>query len=130
MEDCIFCKIIKGEIPSKTVYEDDKIIVFMSIGPATDGHLLVVPKKHIVTIMDMDMDTLSHMVTIIKEKMYPLLKEKLGCEGLTIGQNNDLGQEVKHFHIHLIPRYQGDNADVKYDHTKVSPIEEVFAKLQ
>ena len=130
MENCIFCKIIKGEIPSKTVYEDETTIVFMSIDPATDGHLLVVPKKHIVTIMDMDMDTLSHMVTLIKEKLYPLLKEKLGCEGLTIGQNNDLGQEVKHFHIHLIPRYQGDNADVKYDHTKLSPIEEVFAKLQ
>ena len=77
MENCIFCKIIKGEIPSKKVYDDDKIIVFMSIDPATDGHLLVVPKKHIVTIMDMDMDTLSHMVTIIKEKMYPLLKERL-----------------------------------------------------
>ena len=130
MENCIFCKIIKGEIPSKTVYEDETTIVFMSIDPATDGHLLVVPKKHIVTIMDMDMDTLSHMVTIIREKMYPLLKEKLNCEGLTIGQNNDLGQEVKHFHIHLIPRYEGDNADVKYDHTKVSPIEEVFEKLQ
>lgn len=129
MENCIFCKIIKGEIPSKKVFEDDQTIVFMSIDPATNGHLLVVPKKHIVTIEDMDLDTLSHMYSIIKN-LYPMLKEKLNCEGLTIAQNNDLGQEVKHFHIHLIPRYQGDNADFNYDKTKVSPIEEVFEKLK
>ena len=78
----------------------------------------------------MDMDTLSHMYTIIKEKLYPLLKEKLDCKGLTIAQNNDLGQEVKHFHIHLIPRYENDNADFNYDKTKVSPVDEVFEKLK
>ena len=130
MENCIFCKIVKGEAPSNTIYEDDIAKVIMSIDPATNGHLLVIPKKHIVTIMDMDMDTLSHMYTIIKEKLYPLLKEKLDCKGLTIAQNNDLGQEVKHFHIHLIPRYENDNADFNYDKTKVSPVDEVFEKLK
>lgn len=130
MENCIFCKIVKGEAPSNTIYEDDIAKVIMSIDPATNGHLLVIPKKHIVTIMDMDMDTLSHMYSVIKEKLYPLLKEKLACKGLTIAQNNDLGQEVKHFHIHLIPRYENDNADFNYDKTKVSPIDEIFEKLK
>ena len=129
MEDCIFCKIIKGELPSKTVYEDDLIKVIMNINPATDGHLLVLPKEHYTNIMDINDEVLLHSIKMIREKLYPDTKEALGCEGMTIAENNDLGQEIKHFHLHLIPRYPDDNADFNYDKSKLHSLDEVFAKL-
>ena len=129
MEDCIFCKIIKGELPSKTIYEDDLIKIIMNINPSTDGHLLVLPKEHMVTINDTTNEVINHSVNIIRDKIYPLLKEKLNCEGLTIAQNNDLGQEVKHYHIHLTPRYQNDLVDFTYNPDQVSDLDEVFDKL-
>ena len=129
MNDCIFCKIIKGELPSKTIYEDDLIKIIMNINPSTDGHLLVLPKEHMVTINDTTNEVITHSVDIIRDKIYPLLKEKLNCEGLTIAQNNDLGQEVKHYHIHLTPRYQNDLVDFTYNPNQVSDIDEVFSKL-
>ena len=129
MEDCIFCKIIKGELPSKTVYEDDLIKVIMNINPATDGHLLVLPKEHYTNIMDINDEVLLHSIKMIREKLYPDTKEALGCEGMTIAENNDLGQEVKHFHLHLIPRYPDDNADFNYDKSKLHSLDEVFEKL-
>ncbi len=129
MNDCIFCKIIKGEIPSRTVYEDEKIKIIMNINPATDGHLLVIPTKHYINLMDINEEVITHSIKIIKEKIYPMLKEKLNCEGLTLAQNNELGQEIKHYHIHLIPRYKDDGADYNYDKSKLSDLEEVFSKL-
>jgi histidine triad (HIT) family protein len=129
MNDCIFCKIIKGEIPSKTIYEDEKIKIFMNINPSTDGHLLVVPKEHLVTLMDVSNELISYALDIVRENIYPLLKERLHCEGLTLAQNNDLGQEIKHYHIHLIPRYPEDGADFQYDKSKVSDLDTVFENL-
>ena len=84
----------------------------MSIDPITNGHLLVIPKNHQVNILDIDETFISHSFKLIREKLYPMLKEKLNCEGLTLLENNFLGQEIKHFHIHLIPRYQNDNAEM------------------
>lgn len=129
MNDCIFCKIIKGEIPSKTIYEDEKVKIFMNINPSTDGHLLVVPKEHLVTLMDVSNELISYALDIVRENIYPLLKERLHCEGLTLAQNNDLGQEIKHYHIHLIPRYPEDGADFQYDKSKVSDLDTVFENL-
>lgn len=130
MKDCIFCKIIEGELPSYTVYEDDLIKVIMNINPATDGHLLVLPKKHYVDMRDLDEEVLLHSYKVIKDTLYPELKEKLNCEGLTLAQNNELGQEIKHYHIHLIPRYPDDNADFQYDKDKTHEVEDVFNKLK
>ena len=130
MNDCIFCKIIKREIPSKVIYEDDLIEVIMNINPATNGHLLVIPKEHMKDITDTTDEIMTHSIQIIRSKIYPLLKEKLGCEGLTISQNNELGQEIKHYHIHLIPRYKDDNADFHYDEAKLSPLDEIYEKLK
>ena len=130
MKDCIFCKIIEGELPSYTVYEDDLIKVIMNINPATDGHLLVLPKKSYVDMRDLDEEVLLHSYKVIKDNNYPELKEKLNCEGLTLAQNNELGQEIKHYHIHLIPRYPDDNADFQYDKDKTHEVEEVFNKLK
>lgn len=129
MDNCVFCNIIKGEIPSKTVYEDEKIQVIMNINPNSNGHLLVIPKSHIVNINDMNGELIQHCLQIIKEKLYPLLKEKLNCEGLTMVQNNELGQEIKHYHIHLIPRYQNDNIDLTYNKQLLNSLDDVFEKL-
>lgn len=129
MKDCLFCKIINNEIPSSTVYEDDLIKVFLDINPTTNGHMLIIPKKHHVNVMDIDEDVVSHALKVIREKLYPMLKKNLGCDGLTIVQNNEYGQEVKHYHIHLIPRYQDDLVSDSYNKEMLIPVEEVFARL-
>ena len=130
MKDCIFCKIIKGEIPSKTIYDDDKIQIIMNINPNTNGHLLIIPKEHMENIFDTKEEIIIHSIKVVKEKIYPLLKDKLKCEGLTLAQNNELGQEIKHYHIHLIPRYQNDNADFQYNKELLEDLDEVFNKLK
>ena len=126
MSDCLFCKIIDGSIPSYTVYEDDKIKVFLDINPNNDGHLLVIPKEHKANLYEMDDDTLIYMLNIIREKLKPILSDKLNIDGLTISQNNDYGQEVKHFHIHVIPRYKNDKFPLASDCSKV---EDIYHKL-
>ena len=109
--DCLFCKIIDGSIPSEKVYEDDKVMVFLDIKPTTNGDALVVPKEHYKDFLSVPDDLLMHMYDVIK-KLYPIYQEKLQCDGLTICHNTDYGQEIKHFHIHFIPRYTND--EVKY----------------
>ena len=128
MEDCIFCKIIKGELPSKTIYEDDLIKIIMNINPATNGHLLVLPKEHMTNIMDTTDEVIMHSLKVIRE-LYPTLKDKLNCEGLTISQNNELGQEIKHFHIHLTPRYNNDLLEFNYNKDMLSSLDEIYDKL-
>jgi len=127
--DCVFCKIVNGEIPSYTVYEDDVIKVFLDIEPNTNGHMLIIPKKHFTNIVDLDSKTISHIFGVQK-KMYELVKEKLGAEGATFAQNNDLGQDVKHYHMHLIPRYQNDGWKNIYDENIKNSVKEVFNKLK
>ena len=129
MNDCIFCKIIKNELPSKTIYEDDLIKVIMNINPTTNGHLLVLPKTHCENILDINEDVVMHSFKVIREKLYPLLKEKLNCKGLTISENNFLGQEIKHFHIHLTPRYENDLVDFNYNKELLNDIDEIYSKL-
>jgi histidine triad (HIT) family protein len=129
MKDCLFCKIIKGELPSSTIYEDDLIKVIMNINPSTNGHLLILPKEHYVNIMDIKPEIVSHSIEKTRDIIYPLLKEKLNCEGLTIAENNELGQEIRHFHIHLIPRYPNDGADISYSNNNVEDVGTIFEKL-
>ena len=129
MEDCIFCKIVKGEIPSYTVYENENVKIFMDINPLAKGHLLVIPKIHYKDLLDIDNDVLRSIDEAIRN-IYPTLKEKLGCEGLTRMQNNELGQEVKHYHMHLIPRYITDNFTEKVDEDAKNQIEEIYSKLK
>ena len=129
MEDCIFCKIIKGEIPSKKIYEDEIIEIIMNINPNTNGHLLVIPKEHMENLIDTPNEIITHSLDIVRKNIYPLLKERLNCEGLTLAQNNELGQEIKHYHIHLIPRYKDDNADFQYNKEQLVELDEIFNKL-
>lgn len=129
MENCIFCKIIKGEIPSMTIYEDDVVKVFLDINPTTNGDTLIVPKKHIENMLDLDDKRLSHIHKISKE-IYNVLKEKLNIDGLTLVQNNFYGQEIKHYHVHLIPRYKNDDVKQLSNKEILKEVKEVFNQIK
>ena len=125
---CIFDKIVAGQIPSNKVLEDDKFLAFHDINPKAPVHILIIPKKHYENLFDIDQSIINHSIDIIKEKLYPKLKADLKADGLTIAQNNYYGQEIKHYHLHLIPRYEGDGADFCYE-KELTPLEEVAHKL-
>lgn len=115
----IFCKIVEGDIPSKKIYEDEKLIVILDINPKSIGHCLIIPKKHYQDLFDINDDELNHIL-LISKKISKLLIEKLNCDGITLEQNNGICQEVKHFHLHIIPKYNKD---------KELAIDEVFNRL-
>lgn len=106
---CIFCKIAAGEIPSKTLYEDEEFRVILDLGPATKGHALILPKNHYRNLFELPDDQAKKAVVLAK-KMALQMRDKLQCDGLNLVQNNEetAGQTVFHFHMHLIPRYEGD----------------------
>ncbi|KKT01035.1 MAG: Protein hit [Candidatus Nomurabacteria bacterium GW2011_GWA2_43_15] len=104
-QECIFCKISKGEILSAKVYEDEKFSVFLDIKPVSDGHLLIIPKKHIIWMQEADDEIISKIFKLTK-KMMLALKKGLPCDYV---QMSVVGNEIPHFHIHLIPRHYGDN---------------------
>ena len=79
--------------------------------------------------MDINEEFITHSINIVKKEIYPRLKERLHCEGLTLVQNNELGQEIKHYHIHLIPRYQNDNVDFQIDEQKLKPVDQIYTNL-
>lgn len=117
--DCIFCKISKGEIPSTTIYEDQKFKVFLDVFPASKGHTLIIPKKHVANIYELDEETAGDLF-ILATKVAKVLKENLDLEGMNVVQNNGeiAGQTVFHFHLHLIPRYKDDGVSVKWNPSK------------
>ena len=108
-KDCIFCKIANGDIPSKTLYEDEEFKVILDVGPATRGHALILPKNHYANLYELPDET-AVKVMLNAKKMAVLMTEKLGCDGFNLVQNNGkaAGQTVFHFHLHLIPRYKED----------------------
>ena len=114
-KDCIFCKIAAGEIPSATLYEDDDFRVILDMGPASKGHALILPKEHFRNIYDIDEEVASKAMVLAK-KMVKKMTDVLGCDGYNIVQNNKecAGQTVFHFHMHLIPRYKGDNVGLEW----------------
>ena len=107
--DCIFCKIIEGEIPSTKVYEDDQIFAFMDIAPATPGHLLVIPKQHYRNIFDIPRETAGKIMGV-GTQLANAIKVALNPDGLNLFQSNEPAafQTVFHFHLHLIPRWEDD----------------------
>lgn len=113
--DCIFCKIANGEIPSKTLYEDEDFRVILDLGPATKGHALILPKEHVANLYELD-DSLASKILVLAKKMAATMQEKLHCDGLNLVQNNGevAGQTVLHFHLHLIPRYEDDGQKIAW----------------
>ncbi|MDE6847600.1 MAG: HIT family protein [Lachnospiraceae bacterium] len=119
--NCIFCKIANGEIPSKTLYEDDKFRVILDLGPATRGHALILPKEHYANLYDLPEDLAGETMKLAK-RMVSQMTERLGCEGFNLIQNNGdmAGQTVFHFHMHMIPRYQADGQKIGWKPLEVS----------
>lgn len=107
MADCIFCKIITGEIPSSKVYEDDQVIAFLDISQVTPGHTLVVPKQHFRNLLEMDADSASQLFARVPDIARKVMKTT-GAKGMNILNNNEeiAGQTVFHTHVHLAPRYE------------------------
>ena len=132
--DCIFCKIVNGEVPSLRVYEDENTMVFMDIAKDVDGHMVAISKKHIKNILDCDADTLSHLMSTVK-KIANHCVDECGYEGVNLLNASDesAGQSVPHFHIHIIPRryndglggkgewpqFKGAKYEIEYIHQKI-----------
>ena len=105
MKECLFCNIGKGVVNSFTLYEDDILKVFLDINPSSLGHTLIIPKDHYLDIDDIPLEVLFHIMKICKN-IKKLIEEKLKPEGFCLIQNNGFIQEVKHYHLHLIPKYK------------------------
>ena len=115
-ENCIFCKIAAGEIPSTTLYEDQDFRVILDLGPASKGHALILPKEHYANIYEIP-DELAAKAIILAKKMAGIMTRALNCDGFNIVQNNGepAGQTVFHFHMHLIPRYEDDQVGLTWN---------------
>ena len=109
MVDCIFCKIVKGEIPSAKLYEDDNVYAFLDIGPVHKGHSLVIPKKHYEDMFDVPGELLGKQIQAV-QRVAAAVKKATGCDGVNIAQSNGkaAGQVVPHIHFHIMPRYLDD----------------------
>lgn len=134
MEDnCIFCKIANGEIPSATIYEDEDFRVILDLSPASKGHALILPKEHYANLFELD-DEKAGKVLVVAKKVITKMKEILNCDGYNLVQNNGeaAGQTVNHFHLHLIPRYEGDNVGLQWNPGTLTEEvkEEILLKFQ
>lgn len=130
-DDCIFCKIANGEIPSKTLYEDEKYRVILDLDPATKGHALILPKDHYADLYELPEENAAEVMRLAK-RMMAKMREKLGCEGFNLVQNNGeiAGQTVFHFHLHLIPRYPSDGQKIGWKPQEVTSEELEEVKKQ
>ena len=133
MENCIFCKIANHEIPGKILYEDDQCMAFMDLSQTTNGHTLVIPKKHYDHFLDADEEILSHMI-IVAQKVALLLQKALNAQGFNIvsNMNEVAGQSVKHFHIHIIFCYNEDDAfNIQYtDRSQEVDLDDIYQSIK
>lgn len=131
--NCIFCKIANGEIPSATIYEDEDFCVILDLSPASKGHALILPKEHYANLFELD-DEKAGKVLVVAKKVITKMKEILNCDGYNLVQNNGeaAGQTVNHFHLHLIPRYEGDNVGLQWNPGTLTEEvkEEILLKFQ
>lgn len=131
-ENCIFCKLAAGDIPTATLHEDDDFRVILDLSPASKGHALIISKEHYRNLYDLD-EVLAAKAMVLAKKMVLELKDVLGCDGYNIVQNNEeaAGQTVFHFHMHLIPRYEGDKVGLGWKMGELTETvkEEILNKL-
>ncbi len=133
--ECIFCKIVKGDIPCAKVFEDDKVLSFLDISPANKGHALIVTKNHYETLLDIPDEDLNDLM-IKARKIARAMSSALGSEGFNVLMNNKkvAGQLVPHAHVHIIPRFNGDGIELnwktkKYDDKEIDEYKEKIAKF-
>lgn len=133
MENCIFCKIAAGDIPAATLFENGEFRVILDLGPASKGHALILPKEHYANIYEMPEELLGKAM-ILAKKMATVMTKALDCDGFNIVQNNGeaAGQTVFHFHMHLIPRYKGDQVKLTWTPGELNEQvkEEILAKVR
>ncbi len=129
--NCIFCKIANGEIPSSTIYEDNDFRVILDLGPAAKGHALILPKEHFRDVCELDAE-IAAKVLPLGAKIGAAMKEALGCAGFNLVQNNGAaaGQTVFHFHMHVIPRYEGGPEMVTWTPGKDEEMADTAAKIK
>ena len=132
-DNCIFCKIANGEIPSATIYEDEDFRAILDLGPASKGHALLLPKEHYADLFALPDETAEKVLPVAK-KIVSRMKDVLGCDGYNLVQNNGecAGQTVFHFHMHMIPRYKDDKVGLGWKMGELSDADgdEILAKLK
>ena len=132
MDNCIFCKIVNKEIPGKIIYEDDICLAFLDLSQTTDGHTLLIPKKHFKNVLETENAILSHMIIVAKDLANKIVK-KTGAQGCHIltHANEAAGQTVPHFHIHIIPRFnESDSISINFtDRSKKADLDEIAHKI-
>ena len=132
-DNCIFCKIANGEIPSATIYEDEDFRAILDLGPASKGHALLLPKEHYRDLFALPYETAAKVLPTAK-KVVSRMKSVLGCDGYNLVQNNGTcaGQTVFHFHMHMIPRYEDDGVGIGWKMGELSDADrdEILAKLK
>ena len=128
-DDCIFCKLANGVIPTNSIYEDDDFNVILDLGPATKGHALILPKEHYANIYEIPEETAGKVMMLAK-RLAIKMTYRLGADGFNLVQNNNecAGQTVFHFHFHLIPRYENDGQNMLWNPTK--PTAEELAEVK
>jgi len=128
-DTCIFCKIANGDIPSKTIYEDEDFRVILDLGPAAKGHALILPKQHYKNLYELP-EELAAKAMVLAKKMATIMTEKLACDGFNLVQNNGevAGQTVFHFHMHLIPRYEDDGQKIGWN--PLSPTQDELENIK
>lgn len=128
-DNCIFCKLANGVIPTNSIYEDENFNVILDMSPATKGHALILPKEHYKNLYEIPEDTAADVMKLAK-KMAVKMTERLGADGFNLVQNNNevAGQTVFHFHMHLIPRYNDDAQKIAWAPTSPTPEELVAIK--
>ena len=129
---CIFCKIIKGEIPNNTLYEDDQVIAFLDISQVTKGHTLVVPKTHYDNFLTCDDETLAHLMKVTK-KLANRIVDKTQAKGVNILSNTGehAGQTVMHFHVHIIPRYdENDACIIQFNQSETQDLQTLASNIK
>lgn len=130
--NCIFCKLASGEIPTATLYEDEEFRVILDANPASKGHALIIPKEHYANLYELE-DSLAGKAMILAKKMIVKMTDVLGCDGYNLVQNNGecAGQTVFHFHLHLIPRYKDDGVGLgwKLNELTEADREDILSKM-
>ena len=133
-DDCIFCRIVKGEIPCSKIYENEKVIAFLDIAPVNKGHALVVPKEHYKDLLEVPNEVMGE-ITKAAKKVAKAAVKAVGADGFNIGQNNGkaAGQVVTHFHLHIIPRFENDGLvpwpQKKYEEGEIDKVAETIRSI-
>lgn len=131
MENCIFCKIIKGEIPSTKLLENDQILSFLDINPINPGHALVIPKEHFQSLSDMKSEYAAPMWETGRHIAEALRKADIKCDGVNFHLSDGAvaGQEVPHVHLHIIPRFAGDKAGYRFPPDRKKPDDDAWNRI-